>query len=583
MAEVVEHRVEEMLPELEQMSRVGLFTKEETGQILTKRKVYEYKLRRKQKKKEDFLHYIQYETNLLALVRKRRERTGYSFKKVEIDNNIVVRIHRLYKLVLYRFPEDVKLWLSYIAFAKQLKAKDLVSRQYTKMLQVHDKKPELWLSAAKWEFEENNNPDNARGLLQRALRFNQTSQTLWQEYYRMELMYAEKMRKRRSVLDLETEGESDPVLSGGVAFIVFQQALEAIPDNAGFVIQFLPICLLFDFTSKQEQDICALLAEKFSDNPLAWDALARRHLARKSTSKNDAREDERKFHEVYGEAIGVVTSGEVWKLYINACLDLIQKAGKQSLQEKRLERALLVFEEARDVGHLTPDLYAKWTDLLQKTGSLTEALEVCCAALEVHPGDITLWEKKLSLMITVGKDLNMIQDTLDGARKNIPKKDSWPLVRMVLEHSIASNAAEDTVKLLEKSMIDPSPVSQPAKELYLEFEYLQHGMQHARKVFSRICEYKPVSEDVYRSYVSMEMAQPKPKMKLVRAAYEEAVREHGALSPNLWLDYIKFESCGLEGRLEAVGNIHFRAVKALDGEHNQDFIRRYTLMQTGCP
>jgi len=41
--------------------------------------------------------------------------------------------------------------------------------------------PELWLSAAKWEFEENSNPDCARGLLQRALRFNPDARNLWIE------------------------------------------------------------------------------------------------------------------------------------------------------------------------------------------------------------------------------------------------------------------------------------------------------------------------------------------------------------------------------------------------------------------
>jgi len=34
-------------------------------------------------------------------------------------------------------------------------------------------------------------------------------------------------------------------------------------------------------------------------------------------------------------------------------------------------------------------------------------------------------------------------------------------------------------------MISHPDVSHPAREVYLEWEYLQHGMKHARKVFSR--------------------------------------------------------------------------------------------------
>lgn len=72
MAEFVEQNLEEMIPELEQMQRVGLFTPAETSVILRKRKAFEYKLKRQTKSKEDFLEYIQYEINVLALVRKRR-------------------------------------------------------------------------------------------------------------------------------------------------------------------------------------------------------------------------------------------------------------------------------------------------------------------------------------------------------------------------------------------------------------------------------------------------------------------------------------------------------------------------------
>ncbi len=40
---------------------------------------------------------------------------------------------------------------------------------------------DLWIMAAKWEFEANINPENARTLLQRGLRFNDTSKQLWIE------------------------------------------------------------------------------------------------------------------------------------------------------------------------------------------------------------------------------------------------------------------------------------------------------------------------------------------------------------------------------------------------------------------
>lgn len=50
---------------------------------------------------------------------------------------------------------------------------------------------------------------------------------------------------------------------------------------------------------------------------------------------------------------------------------------------------------------------------------------------------------------------------------------------------------------------------------------------------------------------------------------------------DVWIDYIKFELNTPKGKPEEVGNIHFRAVKSLNGELNQRFIAQYTLLQTG--
>lgn len=586
MAEIVNQRIEEMLPELEQMERVGLFSKKEIRHITSKRNLYEYKLKRKQKSKDDFLQYIQYEINLLALVKKRRQRTGYTFKKLEIDIAIVQRIHKLFKLALYRFPEDVRLWLTYIAFAKQRKENAVVSRQYSRMLQVHNKKPELWVAAAKWEFEFNSDPDTARGLVQRGLRFNEQSRQLWLEYFRLELMYAEKMRKRQEMLGdtiSEEDEVSDAVLQGHVARIVYINALQAIPDDVNFLLSFLPVCQQFDFTREQEENICQELREKFWDKPAAWDALARRCLKRQiqKTGEEDEEDFELNFHQVFGEAVETIPSDEMWELYIEACLDLLEEKGKRSAKNKRLERLMLVFEDAREAGHLTPQMYTKWIDALCQTGCPEKALEISEEAVRAHPKEYDLWNKHLSTLISCGMDLEKIHDILNQAKNNLSQKEIWPLTELVLEHSIKLAAADTTVRLLETSMIGSSDVSGPAKNLYLEFEYLKHGIDQARKIYSRVMQFKPVPVEFYKSYISMEMAQPKPKMKMIRPVYEEAIREHGEKHPDLWLEYIKLESSHTSGKPENVGKIHFRALKALKGSLNQEFIRKYTLMQTG--
>lgn len=49
---------------------------------------------------------------------------------------------------------------------------------------------------------------------------------------------------------------------------------------------------------------------------------------------------------------------------------------------------------------------------------------------------------------------------------------------------------------------------------------------------------------------------------------------------DLWMNYIKEELNG-HGNPEKCGNLHWRAIKILEGESADRFSTRYTLMQTG--
>lgn len=573
-----------MLPELEQLERVGLFNALEIRQIINKRRVFEYKLRRKKKVKEDYLKYIQYEINVLALVKLRRKKTGYNFKKLEIDASILHRIHKLFILALSRFSDDVSLWTSYIAFAKQRKDKATVSRQYTKMLQVHDKKADLWISAAKWEFEENNNSDNARSLLQRGLRFNNTSKTLWLEYYRLELLIAEKMRQRKQILGGEAGSEhesSDPVLKGQLSYIVFTQATQTILGDVNFVISFLQICQLFDFTKEQEDSICDELKQNFSDKAAAWDALAKRRLGRVKNKVTDYCVEEMEFHQIYEEAVKSVHTDEIWSNYIASCLELLERAKKKTLISKRIQRVLIVFEMAKDEGHLSAQLWGKWIDLLEKTGHAKKALEMSKASVLSHPNKAALWQKTVALMIVFDASIKEVEQTLATAQKSVPQKESWPVIELVLNHAMNVDAADTVVRILEKCMIsNVHDVRFPAHEFYIQYEYLKHGIEKARKIYERICQYRPVSLKFYKSYITMELSQCVVKMAKIRKVYEEATREYGSSEPDLWLDYIKLETSNSNGNPLNVGMLYFRAIKSLDGAANYEFIRKHTLWQT---
>ncbi|XP_046582827.1 U3 small nucleolar RNA-associated protein 6 homolog [Haliotis rubra] len=589
MAEFVQQSIEEMLPELEQMERVKLFTKAETRQILKKRQSYEYKLRRRTKCREDFLQYIQYEVNVLKLVEKRREGSGCTYKRLEIDVAIIQRIHKLFRLVCLRFQDDVKLWLSHIEFCKSRNERSYVSRLYTRMLQVHNKKPDLWIMAAKWEFEANVNPENARTLLQRGLRFNDTSKQLWIEYYRLELLYAEKLRKRRELLEELADVEEEAVLSGKVAQIVYRKAVEQFPGDVNLVLALIDVCQQFPFTASKLNTMYKDLKDLYPQHAVTWNALARRHLQAK-----DKDVGEEKCFMTFNEAIRELNTKEMWGFYLAASLDVLttdtedthedkghKDGGHSEKLHKRALRTFQVFHDAAELQMVEEKWFLKWVELLLTSTKIGQVEEVLKQATDTYPRSTGLWCLHLQVLIDRQEKLPTILRVFKSARVAVKEKVSWPVWELMLLHLMDSGETDTLDKLMEEAILCCREVSRPAKELYLEWAFLTQGIGHARMVYDRLVQLKPVSLDFYTKYINMENSQPTPKIKHLLRAYEDAVEEFGKSHPDLWIDYLRQETNHPRGSLEATSKIHNRALKMLSGTLNHDFVTKHTLLQTG--
>ncbi|XP_061191995.1 U3 small nucleolar RNA-associated protein 6 homolog [Saccostrea echinata] len=580
MAEFVQQSIEEMLPELEQMERIGLFTKEETNQILKKRRALEYRMRRRTKYKEDYMQYIEYEKNVLELISRRRKSSGIHYKKVEIDYAIVHRIHRLYRHVIARFQSDVELWLSHIKFSITRKEKPTVSRIFTQMLQVHSKNPDLWIAAAKWEFENNKNADNARNLMQRGLRFNPSSKPLWLEYYRLELLFVEKLRKRKELFQaskMKSEEHSE-ILEGAIAQIVYRKAVEAFPGDLKFALSFLPICRTFDFMSKQEDAMLEGLETLYPSDPYLWEAKAKRQL--------DIDQDHplEMFHKVFEEATEKVKEDEIWSLYISACIKVIEK--KSPLNEdfidfnQEIGKLLGIFQSASEKILLSADLYKQWVKLLLDLGEVTEAEVVLEAAVTSHPQCVSLWLQRLELMIKTNVTEDVVLKAFKKARKRVSEKESYPLWCLVLEFCTACNLTQ-VQELFESGILACREVCIPVKETYLQWTYLRDGVKAARQLYTRLQHLKPLSLGFYHLYIQVEKSQVNQKIQHLRSAYEDAIKEYGSSDSGIWIEYFQLESEHPEGSAESAAQIHFRALRCLEGEENEKFVTKHTLMQTG--
>ncbi|ELW61774.1 U3 small nucleolar RNA-associated protein 6 like protein [Tupaia chinensis] len=455
MAEIIQERIEDRLPELEQLERVGLFSHAEIKAIIKKASDLEYKIQRRALFKEDFINYVQYEINLLELIQRRRIRIGYSFKKDEIENSIVHRVQGVFRR----------------ASAKWKATKVQLSKVFSAMLAIHSNKPALWIMAAKWEMEDRLSSESARQLFLRALRFHPECPKLYQEYFRMELMNTEKLRKEkqefeRADMEMETSDYPEEILKGELARIIYKNSINII-KGAEFHVSLLSIAQLFDFAKDLQKEIYDDLQALHTDDPLTWDYVARRELeiqpepgeeqpAVKQSKAVEVGRKEERCCAVYEEAVKALPTEAMWKCYINFCLErFTKKTSSTLLKGKRLQRTMTAFRKAHEL-RLLPEFQCKqWIELLLHHKFLKEALEVAVAGTELFRDSGTMWQMKLKVLIN----------------------SKSPDIAMVFEEAFAHLKSQKALL----AVIGANSVT--LKEKYLDWAYRSGGCKKARAVF----------------------------------------------------------------------------------------------------
>ncbi|OLY85071.1 U3 small nucleolar RNA-associated protein 6 [Smittium mucronatum] len=231
MAEIIQYKLEGMIPELEDFEQKGVFTKEEIRLIVKKRTSFEYLIKARAPGLDDFIRYIEYESNLDLLRIKRRQRLGVTGKPTISDRAIKMRIINIFERAIQKHRGNIDLWLRYISYTKHEEKLELslerfqqqeqlgkytrVMKLYSRAIQNFPNSDIFWIESAKFEFEVNGNDKNARKLMQRGLRLNKKSKKIWYEYIKMELIFAERIKMRRKILQIDSEKDKTEESSKG--------------------------------------------------------------------------------------------------------------------------------------------------------------------------------------------------------------------------------------------------------------------------------------------------------------------------------------------------------------------------------
>uniref|UniRef100_A0A8C5EI80 UTP6 small subunit processome component n=1 Tax=Gouania willdenowi TaxID=441366 RepID=A0A8C5EI80_GOUWI len=568
MAEIVQQRIEDRIPELEQLERVGLFTKKEVKSIIKRATALEYKLHRLIVNKEDFIAYIQYEINVLELIKKRRAHIHYHFKREEIEFPIIHRITSLFRRATKKWKDDVQLWFSHVAFCKKWGTKMAISKVFSSMLAIHPDKPALWIMAAKSELEDRDSSESARHLFLRALRFHPNNKKVYQEYFRMELLHCEKLRQQKEQLekaemDLGEYEFSPEILSGKLAEVVYRDAVGKIKE-AGFVISLLNIATIFDFTKELQDLILNDLQTNYTEDSVTWDFMAKRELDAPGagdelpTAKgraSDINRREERCCQVYEEGVKSLNTG--MKHILSGGLDYLEKsAGFIFVLRLRVQTRWPPCEQL---------------EILLLSGDAEGAARVAMTATQRYSQSVSVWSLSLQTLMQLGSgDIGrLFQDALTHVNPKVHTHTSSVIYGL---YSLVSS---------QRSLLSPvSAVAMEMKEKYLDWSFSTGGYKKARKTFMSLQENRPLSKAFFTRMIGIEKKQEMPKMNNLRDYYERALQEFGTFDDDLWLQYI-LEEQGTYGEPQNCGKIHWRAMKFLEGESVERFTTRYTLFQTG--
>ena len=112
MAEVVQSHIEEMLPEVYELQQLGVLSSAEGKSVIKTRTDFEYKMRRRISKKQDFLRFIDFELKLEKLKQSRILQLGLNDVSEGARYRSLQRIHFIFQLS-HGFPSIPRLMRGY--------------------------------------------------------------------------------------------------------------------------------------------------------------------------------------------------------------------------------------------------------------------------------------------------------------------------------------------------------------------------------------------------------------------------------------------------------------------------------------
>lgn len=206
-ADKARYFLEQSVPELQELQRKKIFSPAEISSIAKRRSDFEHKINAPGPSPSDFARYAEFEINVEQLRRRR-------VKRMAVKTTVRAgqrRVFFVFDRGNRKFPGDLGLWMQAIEYARAQKAYKKVEAMLTSAIRLHPTKTELWIYAAGFAIEENGDMTQARGYMQRGLRFCKNKKEIWLQDFKLEVGWIAKIHARRQILGIEQDALKEEV------------------------------------------------------------------------------------------------------------------------------------------------------------------------------------------------------------------------------------------------------------------------------------------------------------------------------------------------------------------------------------
>jgi hypothetical protein len=523
-----------------------------------------------------WLRYIEFELNLDSLRGMRVKRMGIKGEDSKLRES-TVRLHSLFYRATRRFRSDLDLWLQWVKFSKDRGSSNVLSRSLGSAVLIHPLVPDLWIIAADWEFESDCNMETARALMLRGIRANPQSETMYLEYFRLELKYLKKIlfridlvthkEKPKETYDLDMEEEEEdsverlalendnlkaPVelpaegritdsnfAKGAICKTIYKTAIGKFP-RFEYCSQFLAIAQDNEAPQELVDDLSEITRETFAGDLEYW----------KWCFVNSGETD------MNAAVVAEHLQGPAKWEYLVFCE---MRMGNDA------EAICTVCERANKAQEVSPTLYSIWIKAVLSTEGKRKALTIGKNGVALYPQNETLWFDYLTAHIVnlKGKP-GPVLALFKQAIKQIGSNQKSFLIRNLFLRFLFSFPTQEVEDI-------HLAVGDDVNCALVALDFCQRGWgegetEKVRAFSSKLLDFSG-SVEVYQKVIDWEK-NPEIKRKL----YQDGCDRFGAKSASIWLNWAKFET--VNGGLDAAGKIHYLAKKGLKGVHLSEYFER---------